>query len=198
MNSYPIKEFIIVEDSCNRAMHEEMRQLFPNFTLIFNETNIGAYESIDIVYANIKTPYIFQTEEDWLYHRPHFIENSMKVLESDPKICLVWIRDMDYLQGHPVLPEVYYADGQPFQILGSHQNWYGWSGAPGLRRLADYKLIAPYTQWSSKTDFLAAREQMIDNAFHRAGFISALLPEGYITHLGGNNRSTWATKEFIR
>jgi len=113
----------------------------------------------------------------------------MKVLELNPRICLVWIRDMDYLQDHPVLPEQHYAYGQPYKILGDGEYWHGWSGAPGLRRLSDYKLIAPYTQWSNKEDRLAVRECMIDNAFHRLGFISALLPEGYITHIGGE-RST--------
>lgn len=185
MNTYPIEEFIIIEDSCNKDMHEEMKKLFPDFTLIFNETNLGCFESTDLAYSMVKTPYIFQTEEDWNYHRPYFIENSMKVLESDPKICLVWIRDMDYLQDHPVLPQVYYADGQPYQILGNGEYWHGWSGAPGLRRLLDYQRVAPYCQWSKKTDRLAVRECMIDNAFHRLGFVSALLPEGYITHIGG-------------
>jgi len=188
-NTYPIAEFIIVEDSGKESVHEQLKRLYPNFTLILNEKNIGCFESTDLAYSRVKTPYIFQTEEDWIYHRHGFIERSMAVLEYDAKICLVWIRDWDYLQDHPVLPELHHAGEVPFYILGEGEYWHGWSGAPGLRRLSDYKLVAPYTQWSSKEDRLAVRECKIDNAFHRLGFISALLPEGYITHIGGT-RST--------
>ena len=184
-NTYPIKEFIIVDDSANEDMHDSLKGLYPDFTLVLNEENIGVFESIDKVYANIQTPYIFQTEEDWDYHREGFIEKSMKVLESDPKICLVWIRDWDYLQDHPVLPKLYHAEDVPFHLLGDGEYWHGWSGAPGLRRLSDYKLIAPYCQWSKKTDRMTVRECMIDNAFWRLGFKSALLLDGYITHTGG-------------
>lgn len=188
-NTYPISEFIIVEDSGDKKMHEELKKTYPNFTIICNEETMGIYESTDMVYSTIKTPYIFQTEEDWLYHRRGFIENSMKILEFEPQICLVWIRDWDYLQDHPVLPDIHYVDGQPYYILGDGEYWHGWSGAPGLRRLSDYQLIAPYCQWSTKDDPVTVRECKIDNAFHRAGFVSALLPEGYITHIG-SGRST--------
>jgi len=52
-NTYPISEFIIVEDSGNKATHEELKRLYPGFTLILNEHTMGCYESTDLAYSRI-------------------------------------------------------------------------------------------------------------------------------------------------
>ena len=37
-------------------------------------------------YKKVKTPYIFHCEDDWVYTRNKFIEDSFKIMSTDEKI----------------------------------------------------------------------------------------------------------------
>jgi hypothetical protein len=63
--------------------------------------------------------------------------------------------------------------------------WHGFSFNPGLRRLADYQRIAPFgafapfnpqAPWQSEAD--------IGRVYQRLGMWAAILPEGYVKHIG--------------
>ena len=55
------------------------------FMLFLNRENIGQNASIDKMYKNVNTEYIFHCEEDWEFYKSGFIEDSLKVLETQPK-----------------------------------------------------------------------------------------------------------------
>lgn len=57
--------------------------------------NLGQIKSIDLAYQEVKTDYIFHCEDDWLFYRSGFIEDSMTILESDQSILTVWLRDIE-------------------------------------------------------------------------------------------------------
>ena len=54
MNTYPIEEFIIVEDSANKEMHKILCDLYPDYTLLLNGVNMGLIDSIDRAYSLVK------------------------------------------------------------------------------------------------------------------------------------------------
>lgn len=192
VNTYPIEKFIIIEDSASQQMYEAIENLISSrqdplvkqYHFIFNEKNMGQVESIDIAYSRVETPYVFHSEDDYDFYRPGFIENSLKVLEAKRDIMQVWIRRMDDTTGHPIINDVHYADGQPYYVLGSHQEWYGFCFQCGLRKMSAYERIKPFAQWSPKTDFPAQRECKIGIAYHKLGYKAAILPEGYARHTG--------------
>lgn len=187
MNTYPIKEFIIIEDSGLPEVHEQLKKMYPNYTLILNEKNEGLVESIDKAYSMVTADYVFHTEEDYEYYKPDFIQRSVDVLNSNDKIMQVWIRAMDDTTGQPILPELNHANGTPYYIMGEHQNWYGFCFQCGLRKMSAYNEVKPYTQWLARTDpnyFLANHECHIGIAYHNLGYKAAILPEGYARHTG--------------
>ena len=46
-------------------------------------------------YKKVKTPYIFHCEDDWVYTRNKFIEDSFKIMSTDEKIIQVWLESME-------------------------------------------------------------------------------------------------------
>ena len=190
INTYPIEKFIIIEDSTDLEMKRKLEDYIlckkGNYQLIFNETNQGQVESIDIAYSQVKTPYVFHSEDDYEFFRPGFIERSIEVLENDPLVMQVWIRRMDDTTDMPVEPEILKAGNVPYHLIGHCINnwWHGFCFQCGLRKMSAYERIRPFAQWSPKTDFPSQRECKIGQAYYALGYRAAILPEGYARHTG--------------
>ena len=208
-NTYYIEKFIIIEDSGDKEIGEELIKLNEEkyksmFTIVLNEKQIGQTASIDKAYDMIKDEcdYIFHCENDWLFYKRGFIEDSIKVLESQPKVLQAWIRPKNdgilnkiedkvfMLPGgvavRRVLPVNYSIDelnedGTPRIVY----NYMGFSFNPGLKRVSDYKLIGNY---KSKNE-----EHLIDAFYRDNGYMVVSLStndqEGYVRHNGWDNRT---------
>ncbi|MCS6235494.1 glycosyltransferase family 2 protein [Shewanella baltica] len=185
-NTYPISQYIVIEDSHNREKLENTLAKFKGieFTLIHNDPQLGQMKSIDRAYLLVTSEYIFHCEDDWEFYRSGFIEKSLKVLLSDEDIVTVWLREKSDTNGHSVLPELYSCPTDvslKYQIM--HTNdllhgvyWHGFTLNPGLRRLVDYQLIAPIAQYVS--------ESGTGNKYYELGFKAAILPGGSVRHIG--------------
>ena len=179
-NTYPIKRFIIYEDSgtdCNA----DLKVIYPDIEWMGGKERIGQIRAIDTMYQLVQTPYIFHLEEDWEFYKPGFIEASMAILEAGPMIGMVWIREKDDTNQHPIIWQ------EDFGIMKTnHQGlWSGFCFNPGLRRLADYKKFGAYnnhTQFSRAKPWLA--EAAISKLYAAAGFRAAILKQGYVKHIG--------------
>lgn len=181
-NTYPIKQFILIEDSGNQAcidsVPEDVRE---NFDFIINAERKGQIASIDLAYSRVDTPYIFHCEDDWEFYRAGFIEDSKTVLESAPEILQVWLRSYyhdikvhspyHYLSDHRVV------DGVRFDRVGSEKpDWQGFSFNPGLRRKADYEDIGSYGSFHS--------EKQISLHYANQGKWAAILENDAVAHIG--------------
>jgi hypothetical protein len=187
-NTYEISQHIIIEDSHNLDKLRQVLGRFPRveFTILNNDPQIGQMRSIEKAYSKVVSDYIFHCEDDWEFYRPGFIEASFKVLDSDAKIVTVWLREQDDTNNHPVEPELFECLGDAdlrYQIMmrnfrktEASQAWCGFTFNPGLRRLADYRLIAPMGQYPT--------ERAVSEAYYRLGFKAAIFPVGYVRHIG--------------
>jgi SAM-dependent methyltransferase len=185
-NTFPIHEFIIVEDSGNKAVHKAVKTLYPDYTIICNPKNIGLVASIDKGYAEVKTPFIFHCEEDWEFTRSGFIEKSLEILLICPEIMQVWIRALNDTNGHPFSEETYRAGNTDFRLVAVNVGggaWHGFTWNPGLRRLSDYEKVAPFNDVLPEAK-AGEREMMVGIMFYKRGYRAAILPEGYIFHIG--------------
>lgn len=126
-NTFPVNQFIIVEDSGNKAICNELRLKYPEYTLILNERNIGLIASIDKGYSFVNSPFIFHCEDDWEFYRSGFIEKSLKILLTHLEIMLVWIRALNDTNGHPVEEKLFNIEDTSFRIMGTHVQgiWHG-------------------------------------------------------------------------
>jgi hypothetical protein len=180
-NTYPIKEFIIIDDSGDSNIHAKIRQSYPNFTLLLNTNHKGQVACIDEAYSHVTTPYIFHCENDWEFTKASFIEPSLEILEHEPKIMQVWVL---WGNKHPVRPDKYMAGGTEYRLIDWEIGTFGFTWNPGLRRLSDYKLVAPFTDYFLGDNLATTAEWHAGVAFIKLGFKSAILNDEYCHHIG--------------
>ena len=146
LNTYPIKQFIINEDSGNIAMREAIRAKYGHvFTrIIFNGKREGLSRSFDNLIEEVQTEYVFTSEDDWNYTgNQNFIADSIAILEARKDIHQVWIRDATDHQ-HPLGIQTRIGGVLCRPVRAGYQTyWNGFSTNPGLRRMSDLKRMFP-------------------------------------------------------
>ena len=195
-NTYPIKKIIIIEDTDKKNINDFCLTDYPNenFQLIYNEKNIGQVESVDKAYYFVDTKWIFHCEEDWLFTKNGFIEESLKIFKSEgDKLFTVWLRPYNCTSGHPIVKnndKKYHYMARDFSYVykGIKHTWCGFTFNPGLRRTKDALLLHPYMDNVPK-DPLTNRvgEYVINKSYHNLGYYAAITGEskGYCNHKGG-------------
>jgi hypothetical protein len=195
-NTYPIYEIIIVNDSADEKIHDELRQLYPDFTLVLHPENGGLMKSIDLGYLHIKTNYFYHCEDDWTCNgKGGFLEQSLDIMESRDDIEEVWLADYN---AHPLEPEILVANkGTKYRLAGHDGPWHGFTTACGLKRLSDYKRVTNYALENGKptalhvpyNDFKGAptiwhKECNIGLKYFELGYRTAVLTEDYVYNTG--------------
>jgi len=187
-NTYPLYDFIIVNDSADAKIHDDLRKYFPGATLVLNERNVGLIESIDRGYAHIKTEYFFHCEDDWMLTRGSFIENSFTVMEAHPEIEEVWPTEFNK---HPSDPEIYKAGNLEYKLMSQFYlkgedgpfGWSGFSTAISLKRMSDYRKVAPYHNIPYDGN-IWMREQAIGERYRLLGYRTGVFLDNYAINIG--------------
>lgn len=195
-NSYPLKEIIIVNDSADPSIHDRLRKYFSDYRLILNKENVGLFKSIDIGYAEVQTPWAFHCEDDWMVIKDGLIEKSLKIMKSRSDIEEVWTSN---LNNHGVESQILYADDVPYKLAmqdinkgidGYDKGWHGFSTACCLKRLADYKRIAPYGDINYRGSWKHGvtawhKEYAIGLEYYKLGYRTAvLIDDEYAVNIG--------------
>lgn len=181
-NTYPVERKIIIEDGGGHTFDRA-----DGWTVVAISDDygnrVGQIKAIDALYSFVKTPYIFHLEDDWEFYAPGFIERSLQVLENDPQCITVWLRHPGDTNGHPVKP---YPNDFSLMKLSTNYKWKGFTFNPGLRRLKDYKKIAPFSdrvKWDPKTPWIA--EKKIGDIYYELGHYACIFKgSGYVRHIG--------------
>lgn len=183
-NTYPVDRKIIIEDGGADFMAGTRPDGWHVYCVRDDKgCRVGQISAIDLAYGFVKTPYIFHLEDDWEFYAPGFIERSMEVLENEPKCICVWLRHPADTNGHPV--KMYASKNGTLQ-LSTNYKWRGFTFNPGLRRLEDYKRIAPFShkvKWDRSKPWQA--EQNIGELYFRLGYYAVIFRGGgYVRHIG--------------
>lgn len=181
-NTCDIKEFFIYEDS-GLPVPQDLQTDYPFIKWMCRIGTEGFPSQIlalDLLWQHVKTPYAFCMEDDWEFIREGFIEDSMAVMETDPKIMMAWLKAVENYNVQPVEFRKNFFVFKPDTDLWA---WHRFN--PSLKRKADYDLIAPFSKhttwnplkpWKSEAD--------ISKVYNNLGFTAAILPEPYIKHIG--------------
>jgi hypothetical protein len=187
-NTYPVENFIIVNDSGDPEICFDLKSSYPDYTIICNEVNEGLVKSIDIGYSHIKTEYFFHSEDDLQCVKSGFIEKSLAIMTEHPEIEEVWLGNWN---SHPVEPEIYKVADIEYRLIqdnymkGEDGNaWHGFSMACALKRMSDYRRVVPYHKIPYQGT-IWHREQAIGEIYHRLGFRTAILMDDYVVDVGG-------------
>jgi hypothetical protein len=150
-NTAPIREVFITEDAGDAEVHAVIPAQWKDHCTVFvNRPKLGQLASIDLAYEHVSTSYIFHCEDDWEFYRPGFVEDSMTVLQSRPEILQVWLRSYT----HDLRVHSPYIHLGPREVVGGvachplisdKPEWQGFSLNPGLRRVKEYRLCAPFS-----------------------------------------------------
>ena len=182
-NTYPIDKYIFIEDTNKKDLLEEVINKFPelkeNSLLLINDPKLGQMASIDKAYSFVETSYIFHCEEDWEFYNKDFIKDSLSVLKQNEKIVSVWIRALEDTNGMPIDDNISKTEeGVEYQLLETNFRgvWHGFTLNPGLRRTKDYEIAKPFSEKGS--------EEVLSGFYFEKGFRGAILPKGYIKHIG--------------
>ena len=179
-NTYKkIREIIVVEDG--DADPSAVCKKF-GANLVRVGARHGQSYAIDLAYSFVRTPFIFHCEDDWEFYRGGFIEKSFDVLKSDPSCINVWLRAWSDTQGHPLH---FKTEDRSFGVLsiGYNQAWGGFTWNPGLRRLADYNRIGPFSMKMGGNREM--KESDVSLKCIELGYRGVILDEdGYVRHLG--------------
>jgi len=181
-NTAAIREVLITEDSGDERVHACIPEHWKAHTRVWvNNPKLGQLKSIDMAYAEVKTPYIFHCEDDWAFYRPGFVEESVQLLEHEPQSLQVWLRSLAHdLAVH----SPYISTGQRrifsgipyYQLSSSKPEWQGFSFNPGLRRLADYREHAPYADHGG--------EKKLSQCYAEYGRYALILENDAVLHTG--------------
>ena len=186
-------QFIVVEDSGDEKVREVLAEFDYPFEIIIREPGIvpnAPYgqgharqaAAIDAGYARVKTPLVFHMQDDWLFFRTEFIRESAVVLRKFPKVSYVALRGRRDIEGYPNLP-YQEEDGVMFYIIDPKivRTHFGIGYNPGLRRMSDYRRIAPVAD--------IGNEGMVGMVFQMFGFYEAALEIPAVLHLGWGRRT---------
>lgn len=189
-NTYPVAECILIEDSGKAGCNEHLQALLPfPVRTLYNPRNLGQIPSVDIAYGYVRTPFIFHCEDDWEFFRAGFIEDSLAILNKDPKVLNVWLRAHDDTNGHPIEDK----DRGGYRYMAQHYAncWHGFTFNPGLRRTRNCMRLHPYCDLDvlipkGKEQLSIHGEVDLSIYFKLLGYRGAItLNEGgYVRHIG--------------
>ena len=156
-NTAPIARYLLIEDSGNSGVYGTLERCGVRFDVLFNESRRGQMRSLDLAYSSVETPYIFHCEDDWIFFRSGFVEESLLLLEGLPTVSTVKCRRRGQNPTHDFVTSAAPLSrlrGVEFRqpALDAHPVWGGYSFNPGLRRLSDYRRLGSFAACGHEID----------------------------------------------
>ncbi len=182
-NNFPLEALYLTEDSADPHVYAKIRHRWgKRLKILFNKKKKGQIKSIVDAYKLINTPYIFHCEDDWVYKRKNFIQDSLKVLEYDEKIIQVWLINQKSTSSFDIFSygPLKKHKGIQFREVYCKEGWeWGYfSFNPGVKRMKDYKLIGGYEKYKNELD--------IGVTYKKLGYYTVILEEYAVEHIGSN------------
>ena len=192
-NKFNFENMYIVEDSLDLNTYKEIKEKWGSrIKIICNKQKKGQIRSIIDVYRKIKTPYIFHCEDDWLYTRSNFIEDSLKILKTDPKIIQVWLESRKSASRLDIFSygKLETKNGVKFRKVSCKEGWeWGhFSFRPGVKRLSDYKLINGYEKFKNELD--------ISVKYKKLGFYTVIIDKPAVEDIGDDHHVSDPTRKW--
>lgn len=192
-NNYKFQEMYLVEDSFDSGVYREVKKKWGSkINIICNNKKKGQIKSIIETYKKIKTPYIFHCEDDWLFTKPNFIEDSLEILKTDKKIIQVWLESKKSASRLDIFTygKVQSINGVKFRRVFCKEGWeWGhFSFRPGVKRIADYELIGGYNKFKNELD--------ISLKYKELGFYTVILEKPAVIDIGEDYHKSDPTRKW--
>lgn len=185
---------LAINDFGDAETNEVFCSFIPGGRIVGPGHHIGHHAAIDALYAEVKTPYIFHNEDDWAFHREDFVDDAIRLLEADPKISAVCMRDSgDFPMSDDDRAKILVQEvaGVAFQSLTEiHDQWHGYTFNPTLVRKSLWEDLGGFSRF--------AKERHISRHLRAKGMHVALLLPSACRHIGENRTTTQETKPRLK
>ena len=195
MNTFKLEKYYLVEDSVNEEVYRSIKNKWDKkIDLLFNKEKKGQIKSIVETYKKIKTPYIFHCEDDWIYTRKKFIEDSLEIMKTDEKIIQVWLESKESASRLDIFdygPLETIKNGKiGFRRVSCKEGWeWGYfSFRPGVKRLKDYNLIGGYERFTNELD--------INVKYKELGYYTVIIEDPAVIDIGDDHHVSDPTRKW--
>ncbi len=141
--------YLLSEDSTDAAVIAEVKATYPDMTVLSGPKRLGLMGSIDRLYTQVETPYLFHLEDDWSFDGAIDWSAAIALLEARPEVAHVCVRDVNEIkEKYRARSDLATLAGRQFRIMQttSHPEFYAWSSNPGLMRTRTYRAFAPFAR----------------------------------------------------
>lgn len=192
-NKFKIFKYYVVEDSLDKNFHKDLKKKWgKKINFIFNIKKKGQINSIVDTYKLVTTPYIFHCEDDWIYTRSNFIEESINILEKDKKIIQVWLESKKSASRLDIFS---YGKTNKCKNINFSRvfckpgwEWGHFSFRPGVKRMFDYELIGGYQNFKNELD--------ISVEYKKRGYYTVILDKPAVIDIGDDHHVSDPTREW--
>ena len=174
----PGGKYLISEDSTDAAVIAAVSARHPDARVLSGAQRLGIMGSIDRLYSEVTTSYVFHLEDDWVFDGPVDWATSIAFLTERPDVAQVCVRAIDEIKpNHRARSDRQAFGGRDFQImhLASHPEFYAWSPNPGLMKMDLYRAYAPFAR---------VQPDQMSGVMKKDGLRQAFLLPGVARHIG--------------
>ena len=192
-NKFKINKYYIVEDSLDKTFHNSLRKKWGNkIDFIFNTQKKGQIKSIIDTYKLIETPYVFHCEDDWIYTRPGFIEESIQILKKDKNIIQVWLESKKSASRLDIFSygkKIKHKNTEFSEVTcKSGWEWGHFSFRPGVKRMSDYNKIGGYGRFKNELD--------ISVEYKKLGYYTVIMQKPAVIDIGDDHHVSDPTRKW--
>lgn len=171
---------IAINDFGDAETNDVFDEICPDGQRIDLGQKAGHHPAVDAMYREVTTPFVFHIEDDWVFHRQDFLDQAMGLLQTDPDISVVCVREVsDFPQdaeGGAAPRSVQSAGGNYFRLDHLHDQWHGYTFNPHLGRIALWEQLGGFSGFR--------KERHISRRLRAIGLHTAYLDPGACTHIG--------------
>jgi hypothetical protein len=174
----PGGELIISEDCADSALIAAVAASHPTARILSGPERIGQMRSIDRLFSEVTTPYLFHLEDDWLFDGPVNWQAAIALLASRDEVANLAVRAFSEIkEKYRRRSDAVMLDGENFRLMhrDAHPEFFGWSNGPGLMRTALYAAYAPFGRM---------RHDQMSALIKRDGRREAYFVPGVAHHIG--------------
>jgi len=186
LNGLPALPVLAINDFGDAETNAVFLEMCPQGRLIEPGRHLGHHGAVDVMYAEVKTPYIFHCEDDWGFSRTDFLNDALRLLQTDPMISVVCFRATKDIplsdEDRALVATETRGDLLLQRMEAVHQQWHGFSFNPHLAEKRLWEELGGFSQFE--------KERHVSRFLRAQGhYVAFLLPEA-CRHIGDGRSST--------
>ena len=151
------------------------------------------HRAVDLMYSQVKTPYIFHCEDDWFFDQPLELDKYIELLNNDSNANIVCLRKVsNFILTEDQQTQVKYYETNPLataRLDYTHAKWHGYTFNPHIARIETWKKTGGFYKFKKERD--------VSIFFRSQGKYNLFLKEGVCHHIGENSVSYPQNQSFI-